>query len=76
MTARKKITKSKSTADDSYSKLDQHCIWLQEYHSALRRAGFSNDNALWTMSSKETWPDWVNGITPRDIRQHLEDEED
>jgi hypothetical protein len=76
MATRKKTTRVKTVANEDYSKLDQHCIWLQEYHAALRRAGFTNDNALWTMSSRETWPDWVNGITPKDIREHLEDEED
>ena len=33
--------KPKTVADEDYSALDMYCIWLHEYHRALRRAGFS-----------------------------------
>lgn len=72
--ARKK--KVQTVADESYSKLEQHCIWLHEFHSALRRAGFSNDNALWIVTTKDSYPDWVNGISAEDIKRHLEEEDD
>jgi len=37
-TPRKRTAKVKTVADESYSKLDQYCIWLNEYYRALRRA--------------------------------------
>ena len=66
----------KTVADESYSKLDQHCIWLHEYHRALRKAGFNNDNALWIISAKDSYPEWVNGVNVEDIRQHLDEEDE
>ena len=66
----------KTVADESYSKLDQHCIWLNEYHRALRKAGFTNDDALWIIATKDSYPDWVDGINVEDIRQHLDEEDE
>jgi hypothetical protein len=74
MAARKR--KVQTVADEGYSKLEEYCIWLNEYKRALRKAGFSNDDALWLISTKESYPDWINGVTHKDIVQHLEDEED
>jgi hypothetical protein len=74
MAARKR--KVQTVADEGYSKLEEYCIWLNEYKRALRKAGFSNDDALWLIATKDSFPDWINGVTHRDIVQHLEDEED
>lgn len=75
-TPRKKRT-VKTVADESYSKLDQYAIELHEFFKSLRRAGFSNDNALWLLASKESYPDWLQKTpTVEDIRKHLEDEEE
>jgi hypothetical protein len=68
--------KKKIVADESYSKLDQHSIWLNEYYKSLRRAGFSVDNALWIISTKDSYPEWMDIPTIDDIRKHIEDEED
>jgi hypothetical protein len=68
--------KKKIVADESYSKLDQHSIWLNEYYKSLRRAGFSVENALWLISTKDSYPEWMDMPTPVDIRKHIEDEED
>ena len=68
--------KKKVVADEGYSKLDQYCIFLHEYHRALRRAGFNNDDALWLISTKESFPDWMSQPTLDDIRKHIENEED
>jgi hypothetical protein len=68
--------KKKVVADESYSKLDQHSIWLNEYYKSLRRAGFSVDNALWIISTKDSYPEWMDMPTLDDIRKHIEDEED
>ena len=68
--------KKKLVVDEGYSKLDEYCIWLNEYHKSLRRAGFTNENALWLLSSKETYPDWVNNPTLDDIRTHMDEDED
>ena len=38
-----KPRKPKTVVDEGYSALDMYCIWLHEYHRALRRAGFTND---------------------------------
>jgi hypothetical protein len=76
-TPRKRAAKViKTVADESYSKLDQYCIWLNEYYRALKRAGFSEDMAFWLITNKDSYPDWVNGIKVRDIIEHIEDEED
>jgi hypothetical protein len=68
--------KKKIVADESYSKLDQHSIWLNEYYKSLRRAGFSVENALWLISTKDSYPEWMDMPTIDDIRKHIEDEED
>jgi hypothetical protein len=75
MATRKRQTEK--VADDNYSKLDQYAIELHEFYKSLRKAGFSNDNALWILSAKQAYPDWLQEKpTKRDILQHLEDEED
>ena len=73
---KKPVTRKRTIQDNDYSKLDVYCIWLHEYHKALRRAGFSNDNALWMISTKESFPDWVDIPNNKDIANHIEDEED
>ena len=75
-TPRKRTTKVKNVADDSYSKLDQYAIELHEFYKSLRRAGFTNDNALWLLASKESYPEWMKDLSPEDIRKHIEDEDD
>ena len=66
----------KTVADENYSKLDQHAIWLNEYYRSLRKAGFTVDNALWLISAKESYPDWINPLTQDDIKKHLEEEDE
>ena len=75
-TPRKRTAKVKTVADESYSKLDQYCIWLNEYYRALKRAGFNEDMAFWLITNKDSYPDWVNGVKVKDIIEHIEDEED
>lgn len=75
-TPSKRTTKVKTVADESYSKLDQYAIELHEFFKSLRRAGFTNDNALWLLASKESYPNWIQNLTPEDIRKHIEDEDD
>ena len=75
-TPRKRTTKVKTVADESYSKLDSYAIELHEFFKSLRRAGFTVDNSLWLLASKESYPDWMQTLTPEDIRKHIEDEED
>ena len=75
-TPRKRTIKVKTVADESYSKLDQYAIELHEFFKSLRRAGFTVDNSLWLLASKESYPDWMRTLTPEDIRKHIEDEED
>jgi len=75
-TPRKRTTKVKTVADETYSKLDQYAIELHEFFKSLRRAGFTIDNALWILSAKEMRPEWMKDLSPEDIRKHIEDEED
>ena len=75
-TSRKRTTKVKAVANDDYSKLDEYAIELHEFYKSLRKAGFTNDNALWLLSAKETYPKWMRELSPEDIRKHIEDEED
>jgi len=69
-------TRKKKVVDDNYSKLDQYAIELHEFYKSLRKAGFTNDNALWLLASKESYPEWIQTATPEDVRKHIEDEED
>jgi len=71
-------SKTKADADETYSKLDEYCIWLHEFHRGLRKAGFSNDNALWIAISPESYPEWVSYKKPTeaDIQRYLDEEED
>jgi hypothetical protein len=73
MAARKRKVR---TVDENYSKLDEYTISLHEYYKSLRKAGFSVDNALWLLASKESHPDWIQQVTIDDIRNHIEEEED
>lgn len=75
-TPRKRTTKVKAVANDDYSKLDEYAIELHEFYKSLRRAGFTNDNALWLLSAKETYPKWMRDLSPEDIRKHIEEEDE
>ena len=75
-TPRKRTIKVKTVADESYSKLDQYAIELHEFFKSLRRAGFSVDNALYILSAKQAYPEWMQNVSIEDIRKHIEDEED
>ena len=70
--------KPKTVANEDYSALEMFCIWLHEYHTALRRAGFSNDNALWLTATQESYPEWVTYKIPTetDIANLLDEDED
>lgn len=70
-------TRKKKVVDEDYSKLDQYAIELHEFYKSLRKAGFSNDNALWILSAKEAFPEWMQKApTIDDIRRHLDEDED
>jgi len=73
-TSRKRMVKT--VADESYSKLDQYAIELHEFYKSLRRAGFTVDNALYILSAKQAYPEWMQNVSIEDIRKHIEDEED
>ena len=75
-TPRKRTTKVKTVADETYSKLDQYAIELHEFFKSLRRAGFTVDNSLWILSAKEMRPEWMKDLSPEDIRKHIEEEDE
>ena len=78
-TPRKKpVRKVQTVADESYSKLEQYCIWLNEYYKALRKSGFNTDDALWLVVTKESYPKWVEYGAPTadQIADFLEDEDE
>jgi hypothetical protein len=74
-TPRKK--KVATVTDESYSKLDQYCIWLYEFHASLMRAGFSEPISRSIISDKECYPDWVEWRIPTaaEVEKYLDDEE-
>ena len=76
MAARKK--KVDADLDQSYSKLDEYCIWLYEFHAALMRAGFKEEIARSIIIDKESYPNWVEYGMPTnaDIAKYLDEEED
>jgi hypothetical protein len=41
---------------DTYSKLDQYCIGLNEFYKSLRRAGFDASTALAIILEPATYP--------------------
>jgi hypothetical protein len=70
--------KVQTVADESYSKLDQYCIWLYEFHSSLVRAGFEEVIARSIISDKECYPDWVEWRIPTisDVQRYLDEEDE
>ena len=66
--------KARTVVDDNYSRLDEYSISLHEYYKSLRKAGFSVENALWLLASKESHPDWMQKVTIDDIRNHIEED--
>ena len=70
-------TRKKQVVEDDYSKLDQYAIELHEFFKSLRRAGFTVDNALYILSAKQTYPDWMQSTpTLDDVRKHMDEDED
>ena len=70
-------TRKKQIVDDDYSKLDGYAIELHEFYKSLRKAGFSVDNALYILSAKQAYPDWLQTIpTLDDVRRHIDEDED
>ena len=80
-TRKKKTTSRKRVAtvdNEEYSKLEMYCIWLNEYYTALKRAGFKHDMALAIMMDKDSYPAWVEFRIPdiNNIQQDLDEDED
>lgn len=70
-------TRKKKVVDEDYSKLDQYAIELHEFYKSLRKAGFTVDNALYILSAKQTYPDWMQSTpTLDDVRKHMDEDED
>ena len=70
-------TRKKQVVDNDYSKLDGYAIELHEFYKSLRRAGFTVDNALYILSAKQTYPDWMQTPpTVEDVRKHIDEDED
>ena len=76
-TPRKRTAKVKTVADEGYSKLDQYSIELHEFYKSLRRAGFTVDNALYILSAKQTYPDWMQSPpTIDDVKKYMDEEDE
>lgn len=70
-------TRKKKVVDEGYSKLDQYAIELHEFYKSLRKAGFTVDNALYILSAKQAYPEWLQSTpTIEDVRRHLDEDED
>ena len=49
---------------DTYNALDAWCIALNEYYKSLRKAGFNEGIALFMITDKESFPDWILPTKP------------
>jgi hypothetical protein len=49
---------------DTYNALDAWCIALNEYYKSLRKAGFSDPTALFLITEKQSFPDWILPVKP------------
>ena len=62
---------------DTYNALDAWCISLNEYFKSLRKAGFSEGIALFMITDRESFPDWILPTVPNRIDNiPYEDDED
>jgi hypothetical protein len=41
---------------EDYSMLESYCIGLNEYYKALRKSGFTVDQALYIVTATDTYP--------------------
>ena len=66
MAAKKQPTpRQKKVIDlDTYNALDAYCISLNEYFKSLRRSGFSESIALFMITEKDSFPDWILPVKP------------
>jgi hypothetical protein len=72
------MARSKVIDLDTYSKLDQYCIGLNEYYKSLRRAGFDASTALAFVLEPATYPATILP-TPNwlpDLPEYYDDDED
>lgn len=49
---------------DTYNALDAWCIALNEYYKSLRKAGFNDETALFMVTDKGSFPDWILPAKP------------
>jgi hypothetical protein len=62
---------------DTYNALDAWCIALNEYYKSLRKAGFNEGIALFMITDRESFPDWILPTVPNRIDNiPYEDDED
>ena len=71
----KVMARKKTVELDDFSPLEIHAMQINEYYKALRKAGFSVDNALYICSERNSLPDWMMP-EPSEIPHHYEDDED
>ena len=69
---------SKALEDQGYSKLEAHCIALNEYYKALRKAGFNEGLALFMITDVQSYPGWIlpDPIDPEKFGNYEDDEDD
>ena len=63
---------------DTYSALDAYAICMQEFYSALRRAGFAVDLCLAIIVERSAYPDWLLPALPDRVDRipYEDDDED
>lgn len=52
---------------EDYNALDAYAICLHEYYKSLRKAGFSEGLALFMVTDKDSYPDWILPSIPNKI---------
>ena len=72
--------KAVSTGQDTgmYSRLEEYCIWLNEFYRALVSAGFNESQALAMITEKSAYPEWVDFRIPTqaELEKHIEENEE
>ena len=64
----------KTVKDEAYTELEMYCIWLNEYYTSLKRAGFSHEMAAMLITDSDSFPDWVPYKSATDLLEEEDDE--
>ena len=75
-TKRTKINRRVVRQTRELTKMDTHFITLHEAFTAAKRAGFSNEMAVWIMQEPNALPDWISNTEPDAIIPRIDPDAD